>query len=146
MNKSCYCVWDLQSTDRESALSELLSSVPRIGSHSREMLLKALQIREQAGATLVTPGIAMPHCRSILMDDLVIAIGRSASGIPWPEEPAGVVVMFISPVKLSGPQEHMNLIAHLANQMKTNGPEMITSADSPERLAGLLGLSLIQGG
>jgi len=146
LNKSCYCVWNLQSTDRESALSELLSSVPGIGSHSREMLLKALQIREQAGATLVTTGIAMPHCRSILVDDMVIAIGKSDSGIPWPEEPARVVVMFISPVKLSGPQEHMNLIAHLANQMKTNGPEKITGADSPERLAGLLGLSIIQGG
>jgi len=146
LNKSCYCVWDLQSTDRDSALTELLASVPNIGAHSREMLIKALHIREQAGATLVTPGIAMPHCRSILMDDLVIAIGRSSSGIPWPDEPAGVVVMFISPVKPSGPQEHMDLIAHLASHMKNNGPERITGASSPEKLAELLGLDLIQGG
>lgn len=110
------------------------------------MLLKALQTREQAGATLVTPGIAMPHCRSILMDDFMIVTGRSAAGIPWPDEKASVVVLFISPVKLSGPQEHMDLIAHLASHMKTNGPGKLTGAGSPEALAGLLGLELIQGG
>lgn len=146
MNKSCYCVWDLQSTDRDSALTELLASVPNIGAHSREMLIKALHIREQTGATLVTPGIAMPHCRSILMDDLVIAIGRSSSGIPWPDEPAGVVVMFISPVKPSGPQEHMDLIKHLVEHIRLHGPEKLTSAGSAAELAGLLGLELPEGG
>jgi hypothetical protein len=40
----------------------------------------------------------------------------------------------------------MDLLAHLASHMKTNGPEKLTGAGSPETLAGLLGLQLIQGG
>jgi mannitol/fructose-specific phosphotransferase system IIA component (Ntr-type) len=107
------------------------------------MLLKALETREQAGATLVAPGIAMPHCRSILMEDFVIVLGRSAEGIAWPSERANIVIMFISPVKPSGPQEHMDLIAHLATNMKQNSSEKLTGADSPARLAELLGLELI---
>lgn len=143
MNNSCYCVWNLQSTDRGSALSELLSVIPNLGGHSREMLLKALENREQAGATLVAPGIAMPHCRSILTEDFIIVICRSIEGIAWPSEKASLVILFISPVKPSGPQEHMDLIAYLATHMKQNSSEVLFGAETPEKLAELLGLELI---
>jgi fructose PTS system EIIA component len=141
LNRSCYCVWELQSTDRSSAVAELLSIIPQMGEHSRELLHRALEAREQAGATVVSPGISMPHCRSILVDDFVVILGRSAKGVSWPDDQVRLVILFISPVKPSGPQEHMELIKHLAGKITENGTKLF-KAQNQAGLADLLGFQL----
>lgn len=146
MNRSCYCVWDLQSTDRSSALSELLSRTPHTGSHTRELLLRALEAREAAGATLVSEDIAMPHCRSTLVEDLVIILGRSPAGIGWPEEPARTIILFITPVRPSGPQEHLELISHIADRIRNSPAGGLAGAAGPSELAGMLGFELTEDG
>lgn|GEM_PF-424004 len=146
MDRSCYCLWDLQSTDRFPALQEMLALVTQLGEHSRELLLRALETRELAGATVVAPGVSMPHCRSILVDDFVIVVGRSGKGVGWPDEPVKLVILFISPVKPSGPQEHMDLIKHLAGRLGENGPEKLFAAAGAGQLAQLLGFQLAEGG
>lgn len=130
MKRQCSsCNWSLSSTDRASALSEILGGLS-LGRPSRELLTIALETREQAQPTIVFPGIAMPHCRSILVDDFVILLGRSEKGIPWPDDPVHMIIMFISPVKPTGPQEHMELIKHLAKQLKDGGAEALLAAGS----------------
>ncbi len=146
MNRSCYCVWNLQSTEREPALAEMMSAAEHLGGHTREMLTRALEAREQAGATCIAPGIAMPHCRSILVDDFIIILGRSSGGVAWADDSVRLATLFISPVKPSGPQEHMDLIKHLVEHIRLHGPEKLTSAGSAAELAGLLGLELPEGG
>jgi len=144
LDRSCYCLWDLQSTDRSSTLSEMLSCVAQTGEHSRELLLRALEARELAGATIVAPGTAMPHCRSILVDDFVVVLGRSREGVSWPEERVRLIILFISPVKPSGPQEHMELIKHLAGKIGESGQEKLFKASSSKQLADMLGFQLIE--
>lgn len=146
MDRSCYCLWDLQSTDRSQALQEMLGLVAQVGEHSRELLLRALEARELAGATVVAPGVSMPHCRSILVDDFVVVVGRSRKGVSWPDDPVKLVLLFISPVKPSGPQEHMDLIKHLAGRLGDNSSEKLFAASSARQLAQLLGFQLIEGG
>jgi mannitol/fructose-specific phosphotransferase system IIA component (Ntr-type) len=144
LDRSCYCLWDLQSTDRSPALQEMLALVAQVGEHSRELLLRALEARELAGATVVAPGVSMPHCRSILVDDFVIVVGRSRKGVSWPDDPVKLIVLFISPVKPSGPQEHMDLIKHMAGKLGESGTNKLFSASSAGQLAKLLGFQLAE--
>jgi mannitol/fructose-specific phosphotransferase system IIA component (Ntr-type) len=140
LKRQCSCFnWNLASTNRVSALSEVLSGLP-LGKPSRELLAIALETREHAQPTIVYPRIAMPHCRSILVDDFVILLARSEKGIPWTDDIVNLIIMFISPVKPTGPQEHMELIKHLARQLKDGGAEALLAAGTATEAASILKL------
>jgi mannitol/fructose-specific phosphotransferase system IIA component (Ntr-type) len=141
---SAYCVSDLKACSRSDALEELLEFIP-INVNSRKLIHGALEMREQAGPTTIFPGISLPHCRSILVDNLTVVIGRSSVGVPWPEEPVKVMIMFISPVKPDGPHEHLAFISHVASRIKKSA-EAILNASNSESLLSLLGMELILGG
>lgn len=124
--------FDLESRNKNDAVEELLELFP-FGEQTRSLLSGALEVREQVGATVVHKGISLPHCRSILVDQLAIAVGRSSAGIPWPKEKVHTVILFISPVKPNGPEEHATFLSHIASRIAEKGDEM-ASADSMERL------------
>ncbi len=139
-----YCRFDLEAASRGEALEELLNVVP-LNKNSLRLIHGALEMREQAGPTTMTPGIAIPHCRSILVDDLTVVVGRSSAGVPWPEEPVKVMIMFISPVRPDGPHEHLAFISHVASRIRKS-PEAVLNAESPDSLLGVLGLEPVHGG
>ncbi len=125
------------SKNREDAITELLKEFS-FQKTTESLIQTALETRELAGPTIVHEGIAMPHCRSILVDDFMIIIGKSEEGIPWPEENVTVIILFITPVKPSGPIEHMELIKHLAKTLRSGGAEKILSASSSSEAASIL--------
>lgn len=45
--------------------------------------LDELQAREKTNSTYAADGVAFPHARTRLVDEIVVGIGRSESGIPW---------------------------------------------------------------
>ncbi len=143
MKYPSYCIWELTSTSRSAALTEMLGSIP-VRERPRELLLGALESREQAGPTVVHEGIALPHCRSILVDEFEIVVGRSTAGIGWSDDIVKLIILFISPVKPTGPQEHMELIRHLVQSIKTTGPKKLFAAGSPEKIMGYLGFEMIE--
>jgi mannitol/fructose-specific phosphotransferase system IIA component (Ntr-type) len=123
----------------------MLQALP-LGERPRELLAGALESREHAGATIVQDSIAMPHCRSILVDDFAIVLGRAPKGIGWPDKKINLIILFISPVKPSGPQEHMDLIRHLVKSIKgKKGREKLSKVDTPGEMARHFGFELIEG-
>lgn len=140
MERLCQCKWNMSSKNWKSAISELLGEFS-FKATTENLLQTALETRELADPTIIHENIAIPHCRSILVDDFMIIIGKSDSGIPWPEEKVSVIILFISPVKPSGPSEHMELIKHLAKALRSGGAEKILSAGSPAEAASILKLS-----
>lgn len=146
MKKRCYCKWNLMSTDRSSSIAELLDVVPSFDERRKSLLLTALESREQAGATVVHESISMPHCRSILVDDFEIVLGRSKKGVGWPEEKVELVILFISPVTPKSPEEHTQLIKQFADRIKDGGAKKIFAAEDCSELAELLDLELLDGG
>lgn len=141
MKRPIFSKWKIKSINRKAAIAELLKLFS-FQKTTEELLLTALETREQAEPTIVHNGIAMPHCRSILVDDFMIAIGKSEKGIPWPGKKVKVIILFITPVKPSGPEEHMKLIKHLAKLLRTDGAEKLLSADSPIEAASILKFTL----
>src|SRR6267378_705519 len=48
-----------------------------------ERFLNKLQLRERTNSTYAANGVAFPHARTKLVDEIVLGIGRSEAGVPW---------------------------------------------------------------
>ncbi len=145
MAYTCYHNWHLESVDLSSAIEELLRELP-FSAPKRELLAAALETREQAGPTVVGEGIAIPHCRSILVDEMQVVLGRSGRGIPWPDEKVSTIILFVSPARQTGPGEHMEFIRHVAGKLRGEGSGRLRRADDAAEAAALLKLDLCEDG
>jgi PTS system nitrogen regulatory IIA component len=73
---------DLASTTREEVLRELVALL-RVSDADAETLQRVLLRREGIGSTGVGRGIAIPHCRSLVVNRLRLAYGRKPDGIDF---------------------------------------------------------------
>src|SRR5262249_29058363 len=48
-----------------------------------ERFLEQLRAREMTNSTYAADGVAFPHARTKFVDEIVLGVGRSESGIPW---------------------------------------------------------------
>ena len=67
--------------DAAREIVDLLARAKRID--ARGKFLEELQEREKTNSTYAADGVAFPHARTKLVDDLVLGIGRSEAGVPW---------------------------------------------------------------
>ena len=73
---------DLESDTKDGLLEELVSLLA-LDSKSEAILFKTLKRRENLGSTGIGKGIAIPHCRSLVVSRLRLAYGRKPSGIDF---------------------------------------------------------------
>ena len=71
---------NLKSTTKDDVLEELVRML-RLNAHARRTLLQTLRAREELGSTGVGNGIAIPHCRSLVVSKVLVAVGRSMRGV-----------------------------------------------------------------
>ena len=75
---------NLRSETQEKAMREivgLLVAADKID--NPETFLEQLRARETTNSTYAADGVAFPHARTNLVDEIVVGIGRSEAGIPW---------------------------------------------------------------
>ena len=73
---------NLSATTRDGVLEELVGLL-HLKPPARKALLQTLQTREELGSTAVGNGIAIPHCRSLVVGRVLVAVGRSSKGISF---------------------------------------------------------------
>jgi mannitol/fructose-specific phosphotransferase system IIA component (Ntr-type) len=71
---------DIRSTSKDGVLKELVKLLD-LSSGAQKSLASTLASREDLGSTGVGNGIAIPHCRSQVVGELMVAIGRSKTGV-----------------------------------------------------------------
>jgi mannitol/fructose-specific phosphotransferase system IIA component (Ntr-type) len=72
----------LHSTNKDDVLVEMVdAAVAAKRVRNRDLLLHALEQRESLGPTAIGKGVALPHCRSLAVRDLIVVVGRSLEGI-----------------------------------------------------------------
>ena len=75
---------DLRARNQPDAMHELVDLLVAAGKIANAAkFLEELQAREAINSTYAADGIAFPHARTKLVDHIVLAIGRSETGIPW---------------------------------------------------------------
>ena len=67
--------------DAVRELVDLLAAAGRI--ETADKFLEELRAREAVNSTYAADGIAFPHARTKMVEEIVLTIGRSESGIAW---------------------------------------------------------------
>src|SRR5689334_17831162 len=74
----------LQAQAQPEAMQELVGLLAATGAtRNPDKFLEELRAREAVNSTYAADGVAFPHARSKLVDQIVLAIGRSDAEIPW---------------------------------------------------------------
>lgn len=87
---------DLQGQTHADALREivdLFATNPHV--QDLDGLREALLAREKVNSTVAGNGIAFPHARTDLVDQIVLAVGRSKAGVKFENSPDPVHLIFV---------------------------------------------------
>src|SRR5256885_6474637 len=109
---------EMKATERWAAIVELIDLLVGLGKikpADRDPILAALKQREETMSTGIGFGIAIPHCSSDRLEDVVAAFGRSPTGIEFDaldNAPVKFVVLFIVPKNQF--QTHLRTLASIA--------------------------------
>jgi mannitol/fructose-specific phosphotransferase system IIA component (Ntr-type) len=131
---------DLAATTREEVLRELVALL-RVSDTDSETLQRVLLRREGIGSTGVGRGIAIPHCRSLVVDNVRLAFGRHPAGLNYAAIDGRLVHHFF--LILAPPLEVSNLylpiLGRIAQFAKDpDVPERLMQLQSPDDLLALL--------
>jgi mannitol/fructose-specific phosphotransferase system IIA component (Ntr-type) len=73
---------EIQSDSKDDILKELIGLLG-MDEKSEAILFKTLKRRENLGSTGIGKGIAIPHCRSLVVNRLRLAYGRKPGGVDF---------------------------------------------------------------
>jgi mannitol/fructose-specific phosphotransferase system IIA component (Ntr-type) len=131
---------DLAADNREAVLRELVALL-HLPASDNDVLQRVLLRREGIGSTGVGRGIAIPHCRSLIVDRVRLAFGRHPLGLDYSAidgRPVHYFFLIVAP-----PLEVSNLylpilgrIAQFAKEVDV--PERLTQLQTPDDLLALL--------
>jgi mannitol/fructose-specific phosphotransferase system IIA component (Ntr-type) len=105
----------LKSRRRANALGEIIGLLEKTGSvlQPAEFLAQVLA-RERVNSTLAENGIAFPHARTALVDQVALAVGRSRAGIPWDDMGERARLIFVVAVPQRLVNDYLVLVGTLA--------------------------------
>ena len=131
---------DLESDTKDGLLKELVSLLA-LDSKSEAILFKTLKRRENLGSTGIGKGIAIPHCRSLVVNRLRLAYGRKPGGIDFQAIDGAPVQNFFliiaPPLEVSN--QYLPVLGKIAQFAKDpDVPARLLELDSEEAFLDLL--------
>lgn len=117
---------NLKASNRDSVLKELVGKTG-LEEKEQKILLVNLKQREELGSTGIGKSVAIPHCRSLLLNSLTLIVGRSKPGIDFEsidKKPARIFFLIIAPPHDPQNQYLITLgkIAQIAKELSSNDP------------------------
>lgn len=73
---------NLKAANRDAVLKELVARTG-LEEKAQKILLVNLKQREELGSTGIGKSVAIPHCRSLLLNSLTLIVGRSKAGVDF---------------------------------------------------------------
>src|SRR2546421_3229990 len=130
---------EMRATERWPAIVELIDllvSQNKVKPADRDSVLGSLKQREETMSTGIGFGIAIPHCSSDRISEVVAAFGRSTSGIEFDaldNAPVKFVVLFIVPKNQF--QTHLRTLASIAKFLNDRATrERLAEANSADEI------------
>ena len=119
---------DLPGRSKDEVLHALMDILMTTGKvRDREAAMKSILDREQKMSTGIQNGVAIPHGKTDVVDDLVACFGIKREGIDFDAldgEKSRIFIMTLSPVNRSGP--HVQFLAEIS--------QLLTDAEKREKL------------
>ena len=131
---------DLDAESKDEALSELISLLD-LPDKPRETLFKTLKRRENLGSTGIGKGIAIPHCRSLVVSRLRLAYGRKPDGLDFKAidgAPVKNLFLIVAP-PLEVSNQYLPVLGKIAQFAKDpEVPGLLAEVTTPEEFLTLL--------
>lgn len=131
---------ELQGETKDEILKELIGLLD-LDEKSEGILFKMLKRRENLGSTGIGRGIAIPHCRSLVVNRLRIAFGRKKDGIDFnaiDDAPVHHLFLIVAP-PLEVSNQYLPVLGKIAQFSKEDDvPERLSALSDPEAFLGLL--------
>ena len=104
----------LKSRRQANALREIIGLLGKTGSVQKPADFTAQVLaRERVNSTLIENGVAFPHARTALVDQIALAVGRSRAGIPWNDKGERARLIFVVAVPQRLVNDYLVLVASL---------------------------------
>lgn len=114
---------DLRGPGLEDALGEMARRLAAAGVvRDVQDLTHRLIERERLGCTSLGGGVAIPHCKSRDVDDVVLSIGLALDGIDFHAAdgvPVTLIFLILSPA--DQPAAHLQALARISRLLRTPG-------------------------
>ena len=131
---------ELDGTTKDDVLKELIALLG-LDDKSEGMLFKMLKRRENLGSTGIGRGIAIPHCRSLVVNKLRVAFGRKRSGVDFraiDEKPVKFFFLIVAP-PLEVSNQYLPVLGKIAQFSKeTDIPDRLLEINEPAQFLALL--------
>ena len=121
---------DLAGETKDEILKELIGLL-QLEEKDQATLFKMLKRRENLGSTGIGRGIAIPHCRSLVVSKLRVAFGRKRTGLDFKAidgQPVRCFFLIVAP-PLEVSNQYLPVLGKIAQFSK--------EADVPDRLLAL---------
>jgi len=131
---------ELEGSSKDDILKELISLL-KLDEKSEGMLYKMLKRRENLGSTGIGRGIAIPHCRSLVVNKLRVAFGRKPAGVDFKaidEKPVFFFFLIVAP-PLEVSNQYLPVLGKIAQFSKEpDVPQRLLSLTQPPQFLSLL--------
>ena len=131
---------NLTSDSKDETLKQLVSLL-QLDEKSETILYKTLKRRENLGSTGIGKGIAIPHCRSLVVNRLRLAYGRKLGGVEFKaidDQPAHNFFLIVAP-PLEVSNQYLPVLGKIAQFAKDpDVPDLLGELAEPEQFRALL--------
>jgi PTS system nitrogen regulatory IIA component len=131
---------ELEGTAKDDILKELIALL-NLDEKSEGMLFKMLKRRENLGSTGIGRGIAIPHCRSLVVSKLRVAFARKSAGVDFraiDEKPVNFFFLIVAP-PLEVSNQYLPVLGKIAQFSKEpDVPERLFALREPSEFMALL--------
>jgi PTS system nitrogen regulatory IIA component len=130
----------LTAESKDDTVKQLVSLL-QLDEKSSGILYKTLKRRENLGSTGIGHGIAIPHCRSLVVSRLRLAYGRRPGGVEFKaidDEPVYNFFLIVAP-PLEVSNQYLPVLGKIAQFAKDDDvPGLLAGLEDPEEFLKLL--------
>ena len=131
---------ELRGESKDDVLKELIGLLG-LDEKNQATLFKMLKRRENLGSTGIGRQIAIPHCRSLVVNKLRVAFGRKRAGIDFKaidEKPVKFFFLIVAP-PLEVSNQYLPVLGKIAQFSKEQDvPERLLEIGEPAQFLALL--------
>ena len=131
---------EIESETKDEILKELIGLLG-MDEKSEAILFKTLKRRENLGSTGIGKGIAIPHCRSLVVNRLRLAYGRKPAGVDFKAidgNPVHNFFLIVAP-PLEVSNQYLPVLGKIAQFAKDpDVPDELKDISTPEEFLKLL--------
>ncbi len=131
---------DLKARDKSEVLRELVKML-KLPTPAAQTLVNTLLARENLGSTAVGGGIAIPHCRSVVVSKVLVAVGKTEKAIDYDAPDGKKVSLFFLIVAppVGSPGDYLLVLGAVAQVAKQLAKDRrLRKVSTPEELLSLI--------